>query len=563
MLHKTYKRFAPFIKNVSWETIAIITSLVLLLCASIYFGLVAHQHYLNVQDAILYPYLLQEYHRHDLVLPSGHANYLKFPLFFLQAALPYNQFTLALVDVGLVVVTCFGWIYLLYRLFGKKYIALASTLLASFLTVSPSLALNLAETTIRNIEYPLGLAFVVMLVLLVTHHQSLKRYSKKQLVGMGLLTALFALSVASDTAILYIFCFPVLVVFGLVWLRTGSKKVILPSAVLVGSIAAAALFQVVGRRLSLFYSNPNAPMGFAPFDQLNNNIGIAIQQYFDLFGGVLWGKPISPNIFAYALGFAVAIFTIGSIVFVVKQLLNQKTVPSNKNKQDEVVAYRQLLVSAIGAMSIITTLVIYTLSINANLGNIRYITIIPFFALILIVYTFSHLRSGRVLSYIACAVLVLGMVVSYKSIADTATTRLVYSNHSSRVLDAIAQTLKNENVKVLVSGDTIGAPVRFRLNGNLQYTPIYRCFDQFGWNTRLSWYQPLPGSTRTALVIDKQGLDLDYWHGCDYQQIEAFYGTPVKKMQVEGLPWLTDPVYIWIYDHDIRGAIQPFGTHQK
>src|ERR1700712_229026 len=146
----------------SKHVLCILGSGVILALAALYAGLHANLVYANVQDATIYPYLFKGLHPHDVILPGSHPNILKFPLFWLQSVLPYDFLTFSIVNVGLLLATVFGWCLLLAYVFGKRRLALIFLIMTAVVLGASTLVWNLLETTIRNIEYPIGLAFMLM-----------------------------------------------------------------------------------------------------------------------------------------------------------------------------------------------------------------------------------------------------------------------------------------------------------------------------------------------------------------------------------------------------------------
>ncbi len=148
----------------------------LLLTTTLYGAKQANYAESNNSDNLVLPYLFKSFKRHDIVLASQHSNILNFPLYVVQALLPYNYLTLSLVNIGLVCITVFVWAYLLVRIFGKKYIALICIVLSAFLLTSYMLQSQILGNTARNIEYPIGLGFLLLINQILKKRPLPRRY---------------------------------------------------------------------------------------------------------------------------------------------------------------------------------------------------------------------------------------------------------------------------------------------------------------------------------------------------------------------------------------------------
>jgi hypothetical protein len=136
--------------------------LAVLLAVTVYTSVCASIFIANNSDAVVYPYLFMDgIGGSDMVVPGKHANILKYPLFWLQSVLPYNYETLMVVNVLLVVATVFGWLFLLMRIVDRKYHDVLIAGLILLLISSQSFNTEIIYNTVRNIEYPIALAFIM------------------------------------------------------------------------------------------------------------------------------------------------------------------------------------------------------------------------------------------------------------------------------------------------------------------------------------------------------------------------------------------------------------------
>ncbi|HMH30891.1 MAG TPA: hypothetical protein VK534_00255, partial [Methylomirabilota bacterium] len=205
----------------TWPRLKILTylSFALLAVATVYSAWFANYYASSNSDNIVYPYLFQHFRFNDMILPGQHANILKFPLFILQSVLPYNFTTTTIVNLGLVLITTLGWTGLLVWLFGRRYAALICLALSSILVTSYTFNLDVLGGTIRNIEFPIVLAFIVC-------SGSLLRKAalpKSKRILSYVVGVLFAMTAAGDSFFLYTISVALLATLAYYWLTSGQK----------------------------------------------------------------------------------------------------------------------------------------------------------------------------------------------------------------------------------------------------------------------------------------------------------------------------------------------------
>jgi hypothetical protein len=115
--------------------------------------------------------------------------------------------------------------------------------------------------------------------------------------------------------------------------------------------------------------------------------------------------------------------------------------------------------------------------------------------------------------------------------------------------------LTENKVNTIVTDFWYGPPIRFWSSDRITYAPQINCNKPLSFDSREDWYVPQKG-IRSALVIDRGGLNYGYW-SCTDEQLVTIYDEPVKRATTPGInPGET--VHVWIYDYDVRERIESF-----
>ncbi len=534
-------------------------SLAFLTLVTFYAGWHANLVYSNVQDATVYPYLFKSPHLHDILLPGQHANILKFPLFWLQSIFPYTFTTFSLVNFVLLFSLVFGWCFLLAYIFGKRHLPLIFILMAAVLLGSTSLSLNLIETTIRNIEYPIGLGFVIV----VSRLLGKRSLGHLQLLFSIIVAALFTLSLAGDNFMLYGFIAPLLVVIGVDWLRAPERFSRHSAAILSIIVGVTLLGFVIRRFVSLvgiayYYIDPSLQARIIPVDSFGPSLAHASSQILDLFGANIFNQPLGIGNSLYFANFVLLILAIVGIVSII--LWSFRSHPRTTiNTRLETNRF----VLAVTATSFFTTLLAYVFSGLAltklsngtfvDAANIRYITLLPFLLIVGALFILTRYHTvRRPLTFIVASLLSLTILMSVSSIKNS---RLYWDNFASDTqskIQSIISIVEANHVYQIISGDSLGAPIRFWSHDKIKFASLIGCKQYIFRGSRLSWRQPSPIPINTALVIDRVGFDRPYLGSCSDTQLQAIFGTPAKVEIPKQYASVPNSVEIWIYHYDIR-----------
>lgn len=532
----------------------------LLILAVIYCAWYANYYNSGNSDDIVYPYLFSHFRFHDILLPSQHSNLLKFPLYILQALLPYNFTTFTLVNLSLALITIVGWAILLVWLFGKRYAPLICLALMSVLLGSKLLNYDLLGNTARNIEYPFVLAFILYVGSLLEK----RPLSRRRLVLGIVLGILFAMTIAGDSFFLYTIVSSILLVIFLWWFAPDTATKSKQQFGLVASyILGCSVFALVMREavkvlgIAHYFTDPAFLPHILPLNHLGPSISTATTQLLDLFNANVFGQKILPshsllfiNLLLLGIGIIGLAFILRDTVKVAerKALLGKIELP-------------RVFTLAVAAWAAFVMFAVYIISdlvvVKSPSGVIttalqeRYLTMLPLLLIIGVTYFVWRNFGKRNLIMLGLPIIIgLCIIISAGSIRQT--NRYDDSLRVNQI--AVAQAAQSNHIHLLLSGYWYGATTRFWSHGSVMYASVGSCnIPDPPINTQLSWYKPTPTVHRSALLVVHQGIDLPF-SICSAQQLDRIYGKPERIIHVNA----PDEPDLWVYNYDIRSKLAPF-----
>lgn len=538
--------------------LALYGSLALLCIATLYSAWYANYYLSGNSDDVIYPYLFQHFKAHDLVLPGQHANILKFPLFILQAVTPYNFTTFSIVSIGLVVTTVLGWALLLIWLFGKRWASLISLSLTALLLGSQLFNYDILGTTIRNIEFPIVLAFIIFAGKL------LKRYtlSRKELITGGVIALLFSLTIAGDSFFLYTICSSLLVTLGYFWFigeKDGKQKPQYAHSLIyvVGATISSFIIRLFIKLLGVqYYTAGVFKPHILPLNHLGLSLSTAATQVLDLFGANIFGQAIRPGIVLSLLNFFLLALGLIGVIYMLKDTFCAE---SRKLLVARIAFSRVFIFAALGLTAVVSfsTYIASDLVVSetpqktiTSLYQERYLTIIPLLLTAGIIYFVWRKFEKRQLVFIGLPIIIAaGLLVGGRVIVHSH----AYNGSLREGPITIAKAAKEQHVQVALTGYWYGAVLRFWSHNSLDVASVAACnIPQPTFNTRLSWYKPSAKITTTALVVVHSGVDATYWN-CPDELLRQIYGDPVKIVHIP----TGDQPDLWIYHYDVRSKVLP------
>lgn len=506
-------------------------------------------------DGLVNTFLFKSFRLHDMIVPSNHTAVLKWPLLFIQSLFTYNFTSYSLLNMFLLFSTIWGWCTGLTILFGKKYYLLICITMIILLIGSTSFPFALTFATFRNIEYPIGLFFVISLRRIVYP----KKIGRMLWVVLIVSLLLFSLAIAGDSLMLVTFIIPLFIIGILYWLKGGrlTQKNLKVLAIVTSTVLVAFVIKwfVVKSGLAIMYYDKSLDPFIANYDTLWPSIPFAFNQLFNLVGADITSKAVSFNNSFYFLKFSVSALSILGLVGVLVRLIKSK---SKDMLKPDTIEYTFMALSFISTMAAYVMLgFVLTKLPNGQLvdsGASRYLAVLPLLMVSGIIVGYKFLPANRknavLLIYIvvSCVFVVLSINQIGTAIASQDAAEMTIIKQQK----IIAEALKNNGVQFFASGYWDGATTRFWSNDTLQYVSINSCNQTApNFNTRISWLKD--GTyNKTALLIDRNGLSASYWH-CTNDQLLKIYGQPSKIIYASD-NGDNGPI-LWIYDYDIRSNI--------
>ena len=513
-----------------------IGSLLTLAGATIYISFLFTLAHLSTGDQYDNTYLTLQWHPGvTLTFLAQHTNLVKLPFLWLQATLiPYNTASLAAGNIALVGTTTLGSVFLVHKLYGRRLVtAAAAILVAALLLASPDFSSNLVESSIRNIEYLIAFIYIYLL------RRLLAMYSWKIWVAA---MAILALLVASDLFFLYVLPLSIIIaVLVLFRQKTLSRRqaVVLATNACAGGMAGLILLKL----LSLLHvlHLVSVVRYFLPYSLLGGQIGNAIQQAFVIMGGEFFGQTLDRQGAARLILTLPLVIACAAVYIILAQ-------PVKEQRRRE--RAKQQFLPAVFAVMFLATFGVYVLSgfATATQENIRYITIVPFLAVLLVV----HMLRQRQYLLIALALLVFGAAIICLPAAQG---RAAYDKSFSNAWIALDQKIITAMSArhVSVGYGTLGysATTWFLSHRAINVYNIRPCNSKNPVLSSSIWYVP-KGDIPTALVIDRSvaaAWEWETWANCSDDHLVQIYGQPEERITVgyqQG-----QPIEVWFFNYDI------------
>lgn len=535
------------------QGIAIVVCSLILLLVSCYSATKASHTYATNSDAIVDVFMFGDgLQRNQIVLPGQHANTLKFPLFIFQGMIPFTFTTFMLVNIVLILATIGLWTLLLTKLFGRKYLPLILLAFAALVFSSTEFSINLAETTIRNVEFPLALWFVFII-------NDVLRQKKFTTVGKWAAIAgcvLYSILLSGDSLFIYATSVPILIVLGVYWLQTRRltrpmiKAGAIVAAVSVGAFAIKLFLNVSGLVItskSAFSPTVVDAAAFFP------SIVTAGSQVLKMQGAYIFGETIGPKTLALFINFALLFISFGGLMLMLAKA--NKRYRGEKSLTDD-----NTFIYATVGLSFLLTLGVYIFSGQvvqqlpggqfADMGQIRYIAFLPLLLLVGFVWVIKEYYSKhRWLMVLLLVMFVVQIISVAPQIRTTYAANIASQRPSPDYLRVQTAYLKQQDVHHVITGYWDGSPLRFWSNSEIKFAPIAGCKFPFDINTRIDWYIP-EENTKSALLVDRTGPDAPFWN-CDDATLVQIYGEPASKQTF-------DFTEIWVYNTDVRSSLPAY-----
>lgn len=533
IVRKFISQHMKIIFYVSWVLLAIV---------SIYASVLMSLSHTSVGDQTNISYMLAHWKFDgELTFMAQHTNLMKLPLLWLHVnLLPYSLASYVGLNVVMVTATMLGWSWLVYKLVPRKSVIVAlNVLLAGILLGSTQLAHDLTMATIRNIEYPLVLLYIMELRKVLLQGISKKRW--------WIIAVIPALLISSD----YFFLFTVVpaAVLSIAWLLYRNRISQRDAASIGVNVAIGALGGVILPKalqmldvLSLIQS----PRPFVAYDNFWSSVQNTIFQIFKTFGGDFFGMFIRINSIA-----RIALAGFAILTFYVMYKLWQEIVARPQSTLKKKVVQSQDFVTIALMVILVLTLGAYILSgFATETGeNNRYIAFLPF---ILATFVVVFMQKRHMLFLAALSVIVLGAGVltspeNYRSYVFQKN-----QSHEFVALDnKVISYMKQHNVKVGYGTLGYSSTTWFLSDTKVDIYNIQPCNIKNPVLSTSRWYTN-SDAHKTVLIVDRlpdESSSAETWYGCNEQKIEQIYGKPVDRKVLD--IHQDKPVEIWLFNYDI------------
>lgn len=534
------------------RTVWLAASLAILTVAVLYSGIKASVLASNNADAIVSSYISAEpYSKGALHLGSAHSNIFKFPLLAVQGGGDYDYNSFMAVNVGLLAITIFGWIALLAVISGRRYVP-AYALGATFLLMgSTAYAPELIYTTIRNVDFPLLLLFVVLVNRFIT---------KGRWLWLALYTPVFVAVVASDLFNMFVAVPAMMIAGALAWLQTKKtqtaerKRMLIALALTAATALAAKALLALLVKFEILTLVEDGGTALAGLQSLTQGTLTTFQALLQLMGVDIFSQALSAEVIARAL------FMVLALVVLTIYVRRMPVWFKNINESP----YRFTFASL--ALMVIITIALYIFSGRWDIPNTkRYMALLPLIFLVVLPLVPEYIKAWvQKASFISadqkkwllstrvliCAVLIV--VAAFGYLANT--TRKHYAASIANIqgqrqffedLQAVAD---REDAHQVLAGFWQGSPIQFWTQDKLTVATIAKCNQPMPYLSHAADYKPT--GERSLLVIDRKGSDGAVWEDCKSDKaIMAYYGTPESTHRIEGM--YGEQVDVWVYGTDL------------
>lgn len=544
--------------------VIIFLSIALLLVTVLYTGSKVTIDLSDDSDALIYPYLFQNFTPNDMVLPAGHSNIIKFPLFLLQSVIPYSPLSYAITNISLIFLTVIGIWLLTIIFFGKRYSLISAAVLSGLLLASDQLVSLIASTTIRNIEYPIGLLLFLVMSFIVAGRFS-KPIRPKQwalIIGAGIL---FILAIAGDTLLLTSFALPALIGGVLLYYFTGNQRAKRTSLQALGYafvaiIAGYALLKFLDIIGVYDLTSNTIPLRIVEFDAIGLALSDGVRQLLTLCGAWIFNVRISPTEALYFVNFFFVITGVVGLVAMGRTAL--KSIKASSQLQWQ--RYFEIFL-VLSALLTFCSYVFSNLAVARDAagtlqssGSIRYLTLMPFLLMFGTLYLIrsSWVKNARFIA-ISVGVILVSILLSNSLIRSAYNQRASLAEQNQTTFSQLVKIATTENVDTVMGGYWITAPMRYYSDGKLSFYSTAQCRTLSpGFNMKKSYYAPSPTTKVTMVITERSGFDKAFWEGCSNTDIFARFGTPRKSYQLKDTFGSQNTMIdVFIYDYDLRQRV--------
>lgn len=486
-------------------------------------------------DNTSYPYLFQEITvPYNVTLPSEHSNLAKFPLFTLQALLPYTPLTHLIANALLLFAMFAGLYVLVNKIFGNRVAMNYLIVLFGTLILSPNLLYWLSGNTSRNIEYPALLFFIWAALGFIGNMREKKMYI--------LSSVLVAVAAAGDSLILYLCIACAVGIVAYQWmidrLPKNSHALFKLIAYMLFPVLCAILLRSLTSAVGIdLYKDSSFELKIIPYENIASTISIVVNDFINLMNANVFGHAIDMSIGAKMMSFTLIVAGIASSVYFASRRV--------RTRSDAFLLICILISLVVVGLYVFSGLAATSSgSVLTSSGAIRYLTFIP------IVYALIVARlipSAGLLRRKLLIVVSIMTLIAAPSVFQEYRGFVGAQRAQHILIHRIANYLYDKEVATVASGYWYSSTTKLYSSKPIQAASVYCNSRGPLFNVADSQYTPNDNQP-SALIISRKGMDSIYWAACTDQMLASHYGEPVEKTNFELGP---DAVEVWIFDYNI------------
>jgi hypothetical protein len=521
----------------AFKKVLTVASVALLLAVTGYVGAGATKWQATTSDQFVSTYNYADISHGEPLFASEHTNVIKAPVLWLQGRLNYNYTSLVAVNVGFMALSLLLWLYMLRRLFGPGSVAVGALAFSAILLNSTTFVINIAMTTIRHIEYPLALLFILWL-------SDLIKTPRRYLIPSVGLSVYLGLLIFNDRFFLY-----TLVPAGLCVAAYYAAKNKVPAKATVITVGVLISGSVLGLALPILFTHLGI-IGIVPgytntgyflsYEVILNALLIAIKQTLDLFGGFFFGQQIRLANASLVLCSLMFLFAVTGAV-----IIKNKIVSRTHSTKELVYWYFIFIIVFVYLAYIVPGLI--------SESNARYLTFLVYIGVAFITWLVLLLANRfRWVYIVSCLFLFFLSVLALPRAHATYVSNSMPVNALSQEAEKLPAILNDHNVSVVGSSGGYQA-LRF-----WSHQKVKQVFEVFGdcktykpWSNNKSWLEP-SSQAKTAFLVDAHEHETSLSR-CKDDQVVSVYGQPEEIIKVTNKVYnFGAPVYLYIYNYDIR-----------
>ncbi|MGH7239892.1 MAG: hypothetical protein ACREHG_07480, partial [Candidatus Saccharimonadales bacterium] len=312
-------------------------------------------------------------------------------------------------------------------------------------------------------------------------------------------------------------------------------------------VLGVILGEVVQKLLAVtgvIVDNSYAQISFVSFSNLPEEIYWTFGTVLQFFGGFFFGSPIK-----LSYGGLVVSFIFFVVVLGVAFRLARRYIHTHEQRHLPVTFVPLALIA-----TSIMLLIFYIVTSRPTAGDSqRYLSILPFVAVILVIARSKAWRHGSLL-LVSCLILLGGLMNSYHGWFSYQATAFDVSRQVSLTKNIVSY-LEKQKVPVVFGGYSHGATTRFYASGKVMaysFNAPNHPGDVLAYS---GWYKPQANVHRSAIIYDTYFDDLG--KGSTFETLvggtaalHKIYGPPASQ-KLAGYH-SGKPVYVLIYNYDIR-----------